>query len=105
MPVVAKSLQPGVTLSATAASVITAEAGTTVISNGVLANPTSAAVSFSLQIQRSAGGSIALVPSRAIPANETDLLPELNGRILAEGDQVLASGAGLTLVIDGNQLS
>ncbi|MFT8953120.1 MULTISPECIES: hypothetical protein [unclassified Gluconobacter] len=50
MSVVAKSLQPGTTLTASTASVLTAGAGTTVITSGVLSNPTTAAVSFTIQV-------------------------------------------------------
>lgn len=104
MAVVAKNLISGVTLTDAAASVLTAQAGTTVIGNGVVANPTSNAVSVMIQIQRSGGSPVDLVPSRTIQANGTDLLPELSGRVLNTGDQILASGAGLILVVDGNQL-
>lgn len=104
MAVVAKNLVSGVTLTDAAASVLTAQAGTTVIGNGVVANPTSNAVSVMIQIQRSGGSPVDLVPPRTVQANGTDLLPELSGRVLNTGDQILASGAGLILVVDGNQL-
>ncbi|GAJ29734.1 hypothetical protein [Acidomonas methanolica] len=106
MAVVAKNLQPGATLTADAASVVTAQtAVTTIVSNGVVSNPTNAAVTLTIQIQRSGGSALDLVPGRAVQAAGTDLLPELNGRVLAAGDEILASGAGLVLFVDGNTLS
>lgn len=105
MSVVAKSLQPGTTLTASAASVLTAGAGTTVITSGVLSNPTAAAVSFTIQIQRSGGAALDVVPSRSIQANGTDLLPELSSLVLTNGDVLLASGAGLVCILNGYALS
>ncbi|GBQ19498.1 hypothetical protein AA12717_0271 [Gluconacetobacter sacchari DSM 12717] len=105
MAVVAKNLQPGVMLTSSAVAVVTAGAGATVITNAVLSNPTAAAVDVTIQIQRSGGSALDVVPSRAIQANDTDLLPELTGRVLASGDQILASGAGLVCIVDGYALS
>lgn len=105
MSVIAKSLQPGITLAEAAAPVFTAGAGTTVATNGVLSNPTTAAVSFTVQIQRSGGIVLDLVPSRSIQPNGTDLLPELASLVMGIGDVLLASGAGLVCVLNGYALS
>jgi len=105
MAVIATNLQPGLVLTASSATVVNAQAGTTLISNGVVSNPTGAAVSLTVQIQRSGGTTQALIPSRAVQANGTDLMPELSGRVLAAGDKILALGTGLVIVVDGNQLS
>ena len=105
MSVVAKSLQPGTTLTATAATVFKAGAGTSVVTSGVLSNPTSAAVTFTFQIQRSGGAALAVVPQRSIQANGTDLLPELSSLVLTDGDVLLASGAGLVCILNGYALS
>ncbi len=105
MAVIAQNLQPGITLSATSAPIVTAGAGTNVITSAVLTNPTAAAVSVTVQIKRAGGSALDLVPSRAIQPNGTDLLPELIGRVLGAGDQILALGAGLVCVVDGYSLS
>lgn len=105
MAVVAKNLQPGITLAASAAPIVTAGAGTTVITNAVVANPTATAVSLTIQIQRSGGSALDIVPPRAVQAAGTDLVPELTGRALGDGDVVLATGAGLVCVVDGYGLS
>lgn len=105
MAVVAKNLQPGITLASSNVAVVTAGAGTTVITSAVLSNPTAGAVNVTVQIQRSGGSVLNVVPSRAIQPNGTDLLPELMGRVLAVGDEILALGAGLVCVVDGYGLS
>lgn len=105
MAVVAKNLQPGVTLTATAAPIVAGAAGTTVITSAVLSNPTTSAVNVTVQVQRSGGSALDLVPQRAVQPNGTDLLPELTGRVLASGDTILALGAGLVCVVDGYGLS
>jgi len=105
MAVVAKSLQPGITLTSSAVAVFTAGAGTTVVSAGVLSNPTTEAAAFTLQIQRSGGSALDLVPSRSIQANGTDLLPELGNLVLSSGDVLLASGNGLVCIFSGYAMS
>ncbi|WP_418610185.1 hypothetical protein [Gluconobacter cerinus] len=105
MSVIAKSLQPGLTLTASSVAVFTAGAGTTVVSSGVLSNPTTAAVTFSVQIQRSGDTALGLIPSRTIQPNETDLLPELGSFVLGNGDALLASGDGLVCVLNGYAMS
>lgn len=105
MAVVAKSLQPGITLTSSLASIFSSGAGTAVVSSGVLSNPTSASVSFKIQIQRSGGDALDLVPERSILANSTDLLPELGNLVLSNGDALLASGAGIVCVLNGYLMS
>ncbi|KXV12564.1 hypothetical protein [Gluconobacter oxydans] len=105
MAVVAKSLQPGITLASSAGSVFTAGAGGTVVSQGVLSNPTTEAVAFTVQIQRSGASALDVVPSRTIQPNGTDLLPELSNLVLSSGDVLLASGAGLVCILSGYAMS
>lgn len=105
MAVVAKSLQPGTTLSAALASIFSASAGTSVVTGGVMSNPTDAAVDFSIQIQRSGGTALDLIPKRSLQPNTTDLLPELSGLVMASGDTLLAEGAGIVCVLNGYVLS
>ncbi|GBQ10345.1 hypothetical protein [Acetobacter cerevisiae] len=105
MAVIAKSLQSGTTLTSSKASVFTAGSGTYVVTSGVLSNPTTEAVAFTLQIKRSGGVALDLIPERSIQANGTDLLPELSSLVLTSGDQLLASGAGLVCVLNGYALS
>ncbi|WP_029605516.1 hypothetical protein [Kozakia baliensis] len=104
MAVVAQNLVKGSTLTGDAAAVYTAGAGTTVVNSVVVSNPTNASVALTVEIQRNGGSALAIVPSRAIAANGTDLVPEL-ARILTQGDVILASGNGLNIVIDGYLLS
>ena len=104
MAVVAQSLVKGVTLTGDSSSVYTAGAGTTVVSGAVVANPTSAAISLTVSIQRSGGSALEIIPGRAIAAGGTDLAPEL-GRVLSAGDVIIASGNGLNLIVDGYMLS
>lgn len=105
MAVVAKSLQPGITLTTNATPVFTAGAGTSVVTSGVLSNPTAAAVAFTVLLQRSGGAALELIPSRTIQVNDTDLLPELGGLVLGNGDALLAVGDGLVCVLNGYALS
>lgn len=105
MAVIAKSLQPGTTLSAALAPIFSAGAGTSVATGGVMSNPTDAAVEFSIQIQRSGGAALGLIPKRSLQPNETDLLPELSGLVLNNGDQLFAVGTGLVCVLNGYALS
>ncbi|MFT9096500.1 MAG: hypothetical protein ABF459_15345 [Gluconobacter cerinus] len=104
MAVVAQSLVKGTTLTGDSSSVYTAGAGTTVVSGAVVANPTGAAVSLTVSIQRSGGSALEIIPARAIAAGGTDLVPEL-ARVLTAGDVIIASGNGLNLVVDGYMLS
>ncbi|MBR0560051.1 hypothetical protein [Neokomagataea anthophila] len=105
MAVISKALQPGVILTSTAQPVFTAGVGTSIVSGGVLANQTSAAVTFTLQVQRSGGQAIDLVPQRVVQANGTDLLPEIRGLVLNAGDAILASGNSLALILNGYAMS
>jgi len=105
MAVVAKSLQPGITLTSTAATAFSAGAGSSVVSQGVLSNPTTEAVAFTVQIQRSGASALDVVPSRTIQPNGTDLLPELSSLVLNSGDVLLASGAGLVCILSGYAMS
>ena len=105
MAVVAKSLQPGTTLTDALASVFTAGAGISVVTGGVLSNPTTVAVSFTVQIQRSGGTALDLIPKRSLQPNTTDLLPELSGLVMESGDTLLAEGAGIVCVLNGYALS
>ncbi|GBQ72577.1 hypothetical protein AA103196_3100 [Ameyamaea chiangmaiensis NBRC 103196] len=104
MAVVAQNLVKGSTLTGDIATIYTAGAGTTVITSVVVANPTSAAVSLTISIQRSGGTTLAIVPARAIASDGTDLAPEL-ARVLTSGDAIQASGNGLNIIIDGYLLS
>ncbi|MBS1072906.1 hypothetical protein JK222_14550 [Gluconobacter cerinus] len=104
MAVIAQSLVKGTPLTGDSSSVYTAGAGTIVVSGAVVANPTGAAVSLTVSIQRSGGSALEIIPARAIAAGGTDLLPEL-ARVLTAGDVIIASGNGLNLVVDGYMLS
>ncbi|WP_025841364.1 hypothetical protein [Asaia platycodi] len=103
MAVVSQNLVKGATLTASSSSVYTA-GQTVMVTGATVANPTSGSVSLSISISRSGSSTVSIVPSRALAANATDLVPELM-RTLNAGDQIIASGAGLVLVADGFALS
>lgn len=104
MAVVAQNIVAGATLTGSLAAVSQAQAGTVAITSAVVSNPTSAAVTIAVSIVRASGTTVAVIPGRAVASKGTDTVPELQ-RVLLPGDTISASGAGLTLVVDGIMLS
>ncbi|HVX58076.1 MAG TPA: hypothetical protein VHA37_10245 [Candidatus Saccharimonadales bacterium] len=101
-------LQPGTTLSTSAASVITAAANTqAIVKRAVVSNPAAGAVTFTVYRVPVSGTPVAsneIIPARSIPAGGTDLCPELTNLVLNAGEtvQALAStGSSLNFFASG----
>lgn len=101
MTVTASALNPGATLTDSSAAVVTAGSGTSVVTQAVIINPTSAAVTVDVTLTRSGGASVTLIPGRVLGANTTDIPAELAGLTLSKGDVLSASGAGAEIVVSG----
>lgn len=85
-------LQPGATLTASAAPYVTGAVNTlTVVSRAVFNNTGTAAVAFTVNRVPN-GGSVAtgnqIISGRTIAAGATDLAPELGNMVLAAGDSI-----------------
>lgn len=99
------AIQPGTTLVSDATNIVTAPAGTTVLTASTFSNPTTAAVALEITLTRNGGSKITIVPSRSIGGGATVQPAELAGLVLNQGDVVAASGAQLTAVINGYVVS
>ncbi len=92
-------LQPGATLTVSAAAYITGVANSQlIIKRVVFSNPTGGAVTFTVYRVPNAGTPVVgneIIPARSIAAGGTDLAPELLNAVLNAGDtiQALASAA------------
>lgn len=95
------AIQPGTTLTADAASIVTAPAGTTVLTASTFSNPTTAAATLEIVLTRNGASPITIVPSRSIGGGATVQPAELAGLVLNQGDVVAASGAQITAVVNG----
>ena len=106
MTVSASTLNPGTTLGSSDQVVVTAGTGTTVVTQALISNPSSAASSVTIKLLREgATSSVTIVPGRAIGVSGTDILPELAGLVLNAGDVLSASGLGVVLVMSGYVVS
>lgn len=105
MALTPSALQPGTTLAETASAILTAAAGTTVLTASTFANPTTAAVTLEIILTRNGGAAVVLVPGRSVGAGSTAQPAELSGLVLSQGDVVSASGSGITTVVSGYVVS
>jgi len=101
MPVTAVSLQPGITLTSSQQTVATGSGSSTIVTQAIVTNATSASINLTVQIQRAGGSTMTLIPARSVAASSASIPGELAGFILNDGDTILASGAGLTLIANG----
>lgn len=96
-------LQPGVLLTASAATVITGAANSqTQIKRAVFTNVTAIATTITAW-RVTSGGSVGvtnqIIPARAIAGNSTDLAPELAGMVLNGGD-FISCDAGVVSAVN-----
>ncbi|KAB8122453.1 hypothetical protein D3W54_14780 [Komagataeibacter medellinensis] len=101
MAVTTAILQPGLTLTTASAAIVTASSGSTTVLQSVFSNPTAADISLTVQIQRNGKDALTIIPARTVAAGQTCVPPELASFPLAQGDQILASGAGLEAWVNG----
>jgi hypothetical protein len=104
MAVTEVSLQPGTTLAATLASIVSATQSNT-IRQAVFANPTATSQSLVVQVTRSGGAVTTIIPTKPIASNATYLATELVGLVLQNGDGLMASGVGITCFVSGFAVS
>ena len=99
------ALQPGVTLGATVSNIATATTASQ-LRLVTFANPTAAAVTLLVTITRSGSSAPqSVIPGKSVAPGTTSVAAELNGTVLANGDTVNASGAGLVAIINALTVS
>ena len=95
-------LQPGVTLTTSAAAIVTGGVNQqTIVKRAVFSNPTGAAVGFTVYRVAAAGSvgtATTIIPSRNIAAGGTDLAPELANMVLNAGDTIQALASAATAI-------
>lgn len=99
------ALQPGLTLTTDVLPLYTVQGThTAIVKAAVFANRSTAAASLTVNVTRSAGGSLAVIAARSLAAGETYVARELAGLVLLSGDGLTAqcSAAGaIGTVISG----
>ncbi len=93
------ALQPGVVLAATATPLYTVPtARTALVKQAVFTNASSAAVTITVNVARSGGGSLVLISQRSLAANSSFSSAELAGLVLLAGDAVTATASAAASV-------
>lgn len=95
-------LQPGAQLTVSAIPYVTGVASSqTIVKRAVFTNVTAAAVTFTVYrvpVSGTPGPTNEVIPARSIPANGTDLAPELANMVLNAGETIQALAGATTAV-------
>ena len=94
-------------LTGSSAVLYTASGARYTITAATLCNSTGGAVSCSLWLVRSgdsAGAANVVLSAQSVAAGATRVCAELVGQSLEPGDQIVALGAGVALVVSGNEV-